>query len=562
MSGSAVPLLRTGIHAELPTSNYQMAFAFSFFSLRRLSWLVLFVLRVCYSLTEQEVWQVLAVPLPELAYAKKMTTGHTSRASNSRTPLRVLSWQLDVTEPAVLKEAVCASVEFTKAIVNAKVCSEVGGIQVALRFLVLTPLVDALSKTLQLTIETELDVVRGNPDHAVGLATSSPSSSSSSFSTTKASNSPLLLVIEDKTPWKFKPPSDDLVAIYNGSKCPDHIRSAVRQVYGYMCVNHLVYGALSTYNKTWFMRRNAEGHLFISRCFLFTETSPSVLQAFAHVVALACDVASCDSPPSSPESHSNPRGKRRAADDEEEDIDPGQKRKRPEGRAEHGASKQAKASSNAKTQPRTSKRNAGACRPCNVGDGAAVLLITQLPFLRFVAEGRTGKAYATVVDGTNAVVKVADVSKQPEMREELDLEAAVYARLASLQGRCVPRLLFVGHLWEGLLYGLATEAAGESLAMVGLENLASSDKEAAMASLAAVHECGVLHNDIRLENIVRAPLRPRPLRSLPRVLLIDFACSRLMGSGEAARKAMGQEKKKLRSLLFGSASEQEQLCDI
>ncbi len=61
-------------------------------------------------------------------------------------------------------------------------------------------------------------------------------------------------MVEVKTFWALNLP-DDLVSAIEKSGGEGKIAHAVQQVYGYMSVNHLKYGVLSTYEKTFFFRR-------------------------------------------------------------------------------------------------------------------------------------------------------------------------------------------------------------------------------------------------------------------------------------------------------------------
>jgi hypothetical protein len=356
---------------------------------------------------------------------------------------------------------------------------------------------------------------------------------------------------------------NDLVSAYNGGVAPVHVRSAVCQIYGYMCCNGVKYGVLTTYDKTWFMYRDSNGTLFVTRCFNYNDVStPSVLQMYAYVLTLAEIESTCESPPWSKSANSSPQKDPKNSDkkgddddDDEEDDDDDDDDDSPE--QSKKKQKRNSTSSNPATKPGSSTGKTRSKPMSGQRLAAKTLLFTELPARRLLACGRTGKAYTTIIDGINSVIKVADVSKQPEMREDLDNEAAIYSRLQSLQGRCIPRSLFVGDLWEGLLYGLATEKAGDTVASIGVENLSDSEKQSAMAALTAVHEGGVLHNDIRLENLVRANdicsdstepscQQPQLNKSL---MLIDFAGSEWIGTEGDSPKRMAVEMLELRRML-------------
>jgi hypothetical protein len=71
---------------------------------------------------------------------------------------------------------------------------------------------------------------------------------------------------------------------------------------------------------------------------------------------------------------------------------------------------------------------------------------------KYIGYGRSGSVSKAVVHlgkvGTIVVVlKIADVLKCPELEQELEFEAQVYKKLASLQGKCIPRLFVDRPIW-------------------------------------------------------------------------------------------------------------------
>ncbi|RGB32831.1 hypothetical protein C1646_705904 [Rhizophagus diaphanus] len=83
------------------------------------------------------------------------------------------------------------------------------------------------------------------------------------------SNMVLLMIWECKTKWVLKVlPNEDIITLYvqeKETKEGPYVRSnndssifgSINQVYGYMCANSLKYGVLSTYDQTWFLKREA-----------------------------------------------------------------------------------------------------------------------------------------------------------------------------------------------------------------------------------------------------------------------------------------------------------------
>ncbi|PKY48486.1 hypothetical protein RhiirA4_544646 [Rhizophagus irregularis] len=106
----------------------------------------------------------------------------------------------------------------------------------------------------------------------------------------------LLMVWECKTKWVLKVlPNEDIIALYEQEKeikegsyvCSNNasIFGSINQVYGYMCANSLKYGVLSTYDQTWFLKREVvnvgeedHGRLYVSNTITSASTSPTLLK--------------------------------------------------------------------------------------------------------------------------------------------------------------------------------------------------------------------------------------------------------------------------------------------
>jgi len=102
------------------------------------------------------------------------------------------------------------------------------------------------------------------------------------------------------------------------------------------------------------------------------------------------------------------------------------------------------------------------------------------------------------------LLKVADVYNQKENVEYLKQEGEIYDQLKQLQGKYLARLAFKGILC-GILYGLAFDLIdGADLADSGPFSVGEYSKIQKKASLALekIHSFGILHGDIRPENIL------------------------------------------------------------
>lgn len=111
-----------------------------------------------------------------------------------------------------------------------------------------------------------------------------------------------LLAFEVKTKWVL---SDcDVQQILNIDENDDtHQESAwqsLRQIFGYLSYNGLGFGALTTYDETWFMCGHPDNpdQLLISPAVRYDQTSPSLFQCIFHLVCLARTSEGC--PPARP----------------------------------------------------------------------------------------------------------------------------------------------------------------------------------------------------------------------------------------------------------------------
>jgi hypothetical protein len=107
----------------------------------------------------------------------------------------------------------------------------------------------------------------------------------------------LRLVIEVKTRWTLS--ADDLVAAWNQN--PPSMYNPLKQIFGYLSHNRLRFGALTTYDQTWFLYRPPEnpGQLCISPVIRFNSQQPTLFQCFYYLARLARSGYYCASAPPS-----------------------------------------------------------------------------------------------------------------------------------------------------------------------------------------------------------------------------------------------------------------------
>eukprot|EP00878_Enallax_costatus_P018660 GHUV01019654.1.p1 GENE.GHUV01019654.1~~GHUV01019654.1.p1 ORF type:complete len:336 (+),score=92.41 GHUV01019654.1:396-1403(+) len=127
--------------------------------------------------------------------------------------------------------------------------------------------------------------------------------------------------------------------------------------------------------------------------------------------------------------------------------------------------------------------------------------------LRFTNKrlGRGEFGYVAVASfyGLEAAIKALDLSKKGHMLARLQHEVHIYGVLEPLQGDCIPKLLGHGLWHHDNAYFVAT-----SVVHGGHPDSSSSIScppqaiKAAEETLTRIHSCGVLHGDIRANNML------------------------------------------------------------
>ncbi|KAG0219607.1 hypothetical protein BGW41_008205, partial [Actinomortierella wolfii] len=127
------------------------------------------------------------------------------------------------------------------------------------------------------------------------------------------------------------------------------------------------------------------------------------------------------------------------------------------------------------------------------------LTIPAFKNLKLITYGEGARTFRATWMNEDIVVKKADIWNQHLVADELEHEATVYEALRTLQGRYVPKLKLAG-IADGMEMILVTELTGTDLHDGRLN---ASDQNKIREALSAIHDLGVLHGDIRPENITR-----------------------------------------------------------
>lgn len=319
-------------------------------------------------------------------------------------------------------------------------------------------------------------------------------------------NGEVVAVIEVAGKWTLG--EQNLVENYQSN---NFVSGKINQVYHYMRLNHKKYAILTTYDFTWFIFRKREctdcsaeelAHdtVYVTSGISSSQINPTALQTFAFFATIA-DTTFVDSPPSS----------------------------RPMTRATSSS----KLPSNSKSKLDTS-RLPGSARdlasnnfldPSETPDEQH-FDADNFSLKHSIGEGRC-KVFLDEYDGKIIALKVADISKQPAMLKELKNELTVYEVLKELQGSAIPKVFLSGKL-ESILYCIGMSMCGRVP-----ETLTTIQKRHLLDTLDKIHAKGILHNDIKVQNIL--------VDGSSNPYLIDFG----FASQSSSVEAFGLEKRLL-----------------
>jgi hypothetical protein len=311
----------------------------------------------------------------------------------------------------------------------------------------------------------------------------------------------------------------------------------VRQTFGYMVVNDLRYGLLTTYVRTWFFCRDCKNPniIYISpEVYLdqnHTSTQPSFLECMYY--------------------HETLSTRDRTADDD----DDGNNKK--DDKFESSSKKENSKRKNSKRK--NSKRKWGTLkvitrimarkmRDDNKSENLEDMKNyerSQFSFGDVLGNGRSGVVFAVKLCGEVGALKMVELYKNEYLLKEILNEINIYlGPLMDIQDIYIPKLLKFGILHEAFVFAL-TSLSGKSFAE--LDDITEREKQLAIEGLQAIHARGVMHGDVRMENIM---VDRSESICKSRVRWIDFAWSK---TGRDS-KDFNRELIELRSLLSMTGS--------
>ena len=342
---------------------------------------------------------------------------------------------------------------------------------------------------------------RGDPDHLL------------------TRNGEIVAIIEEKGKWTLS--TNDVVQCYDTRP---NCASAVNQLYHYMRLNHRRYGILTSYEHTWFLYRSQECSvsgcqeprvhetLYVSEGISFSARTPTVLQCLAYFNSILID-AHIDSPPSP-----TPPSPKLSA------------------RTKSLRSCRSKSSSNKPPDSSMPKRRSSRLAKSPLSSQVQIVQQPQdfgaddFRLDKVLGEGRS-RVYFDYYESKPIALKVADIAKHREMLPELLNEVSAYEQLSSLQGKGIPRFVCHGFV-EEVLYCVGVAVCGTVA-----KGLTDQQKQKLLDTLDSIHELGILHNDIKIENIL--------VDEAGNPYMIDFGFS----SRSCSRHDQMEERNRLQSLL-------------
>ncbi|PKB99364.1 kinase-like protein [Rhizophagus irregularis] len=147
---------------------------------------------------------------------------------------------------------------------------------------------------------------------------------------------------------------------------------------------------------------------------------------------------------------------------------------------------------------------------------------TDFKFKSILGEGRSGKTLLCEFCDNTIALKSVDLSKAPPyVLEEMQKEVEIYKDLVDIQGKYILKLICYGYYGGGMSFVISMIIVGTILSK---HNIIKRQRTKALKGLEAIHKYGILHNDIREENIL--------INDNDDIYLIDFG----MASQEDTKK--------------------------
>ena len=378
--------------------------------------------------------------------------------------------------------------------------------------------------------------------------------------------------IDDNGQVKLTDVSEDIIELYetavyaptyekNAHHEYEKIKLMIRQAFGYMVVNKLRYGMITTYARTWFLRRddpqnpNNPNDLYVSPMIptnrRHTDNQASFLECMYYFEDISRDnptIDSSESPPTTDyeddqESYSSDHPDQPSDNDKDDEFKPSKRQKtiKPIER---------KSTRNTRSGLKVSTRGAKKDNIKKFNRQSDDLLLVNMKnydcglfcFGKTLGFGRSGRVIEARLFRNSGALKMVDLYKNMVKLEEMLNEIKTYdVILKKIQGIYIPKLIKFGVLHEAFVF-ILTSLAGESFASKK-RDITEVEKQSAVNGLLAIHALGVKHGDIRLENIM---VNRNSLTGRSRVWWVDFAWSKITDNAEVLKMELHELESLLR----------------
>ncbi|RIA83794.1 kinase-like domain-containing protein [Glomus cerebriforme] len=165
---------------------------------------------------------------------------------------------------------------------------------------------------------------------------------------------------------------------------------------------------------------------------------------------------------------------------------------------------------------------------------------TDFKYIDILGYGRSGKTLLCECEfcENTIALKCTDLSKTPYILEEMRKEVKIYKILFDIQGKYIPNLLCYGY-YCGMYYAIGMTLVGTPLN--NYNHITENQRNKCLLAIKEIHNRGILHNDIRNENIL--------LNKDGDVYLIDFGMASYYQDAKGNEKLFKDEECKLINLL-------------
>ncbi|CAG8502834.1 5918_t:CDS:2, partial [Paraglomus occultum] len=279
-------------------------------------------------------------------------------------------------------------------------------------------------------------------------------------------------------------------------------------VYDYMVEKELRYGVLTTYERTWFLKRSESdpSHLLVSDVQMRNSRMPTLIQALYYIFQLASTDNVCLPSMITPES----------SEDFPVSV--------PMPIEEDTVSCESTASlEEVDTE----------IGPIASSTKDAVIWKEMLWHKQEAGRGANGIIYRVFYRGREIALKyhpTGDMLRTDYLRHEVH----VYQKLQNLQGVYIPSLVHHGYSLDGEMYVVCTNYIKRAC------SLQRRHEEDAIRAVSAIHRLGVLHNDIRPDNILVGIDEFSPTGE--RIFVIDFHLSLIDNDYHPIHASMFEEE--------------------